>query len=147
MTDINTLTLVGRVVRDAELRTSKGGLDYSNLSIAVNKSVKNGDSWSDSVSFFDICLFGSTAKNLYSKLTKGTQVVVSGSLEQRTVEIEGQKIKKININVDRLQILNKSEKVENQESSPRKQFLDIKNAKSSNSSNNESVINYDDIPF
>ena len=59
MADLNHVTLIGRLTRDAELKYTPGGLAISSFSIAVNRRRKNGDQWVDEVSYFDINLYGS----------------------------------------------------------------------------------------
>ena len=82
MQDINNLILVGRLTRDIEIKYSQGGKAIGTTSIAVNRSVKNGEQWVDEASFFDITLFGKTAENLKQYLVKGKQVAIKGSLKQ-----------------------------------------------------------------
>ena len=43
MADLNHVTLIGRLTRDAELKYTPGGLAISSFSIAVNRRRKNGD--------------------------------------------------------------------------------------------------------
>ena len=57
MADLNHVTLIGRLTRDAELKYTPGGLAISSFSIAVNRRRKNGDQWVDEVSYFDINYF------------------------------------------------------------------------------------------
>ena len=75
--DQNTIHLTGRVVRDAELRQTKGGEDICNVSIAVNGYRKD-----DEATFFDLTLFGKKAA-ISQYLTKGVKVACNGRLKQR----------------------------------------------------------------
>jgi single-strand DNA-binding protein len=109
MTDINHVTEVGRLTKD--LATDEKAFGYlpngtakANFSIAVNRSKKQGDEWIDEVNYFDVTLFGKSAENLKSKLTKGTMVVVDGSLRQDRWEKDGQKFSKVYIVADTVQI-------------------------------------------
>lgn len=103
--DINVVSLVGRVTRDAELRYTPAGMALCNFSIAVNRSVKKGDQWTEEASFFDLTLWAKQAEGLNKYLTKGQQVGVSGSLEQQRWEKDGQKHSKVAILVDKIQLL------------------------------------------
>ena len=49
--DINSVVLVGRVTRDAELRYTSSGTALCNFSIAVNRRAKKGDDWTDEPGF------------------------------------------------------------------------------------------------
>ena len=82
MADLNHVTLIGRLTRDAELKYTPGGLAISSFSIAVNRRRKNGDQWIDEVSYFDINLYGKAAESLKQYLLKGKQVAVDGELRQ-----------------------------------------------------------------
>ena len=103
--DLNTLAIVGRVTRDAELSYLNSGTAKATFAIAVNRSVKKGDQWTDEVSYFDLTLWGKQAENLTKYLTKGTQVGITGSLQQRRWEKDGQKQSKVEIHVENIQLI------------------------------------------
>ena len=103
--DINQVILVGRVTRDAELKYAASGTALCNFSIAVNRRVKKGDQWSDEASFFDLTLWDKQAENLNKYLVKGTQVAAQGELRQDRWEKDGQKMSKIQVFVNNLQLL------------------------------------------
>jgi single-stranded DNA-binding protein len=69
MTDLNHVVLIGRLTRD--LGSDERSFGYigngtarANVSIAVNRSKKNGDTWSDEVHYFDVTIWGKQAENL-----------------------------------------------------------------------------------
>ena len=105
MTDINTVVLVGRLTRDAELKYTKGGTAVLSFSIAVNKSKKEGDQWKDEGHFFDCSMFGKRAESLNQYLTKGMQIAISGSLEQQRWESKDGPRSKVSVVVDELSML------------------------------------------
>ena len=77
MADINRVTQVGRLTRDAEVTYTPGGMAIASLSIAVNRSVKGADGqWMDEANYFDIKVFGKQADALKPYLTKGKQIAV-----------------------------------------------------------------------
>lgn len=86
MTDLNVVTVIGRLVRDCgqqEFSYLQSGTAVAKISIAVNRSKKQNDgSWVDEASFFDVAIFGRTAENLHPYLQKGKQVAVKGYLKQ-----------------------------------------------------------------
>lgn len=109
MTDINNVVLVGRLTRD--LGTDERSFGYvqsgtarANISIAVNRSRKQGEQWVDETSFFDVTIWGKTAENLKPYLTKGRQVIISGYLKQDRWEKDGQKYSRIGIVADTVQL-------------------------------------------
>ncbi|AEE16855.1 single-stranded DNA-binding protein [Treponema brennaborense] len=105
MADLNHVTLIGRLTRDAELKYTSGGFAISNFSIAVNRRRKNGDQWVDEASFFDINLYGKSAENLKPYLLKGKQVAIDGELRQDRWEQDGQPRSKVVIAANNVQLL------------------------------------------
>ena len=87
MTDLNHVVLIGRLTQD--LGSDERSFGYvgngqarANVSIAVNRSKKNGDQWTEEVNYFNITIWGKTAENLKPYLTKGKQICVEGHLKQ-----------------------------------------------------------------
>ena len=103
--DINSVTLVGRLTRDVEMRYSQGGMAIASFSIAVNYRKKSGDNWVDEASFFDCKLFGRQAEAVQRFLTKGKQVGVNGELRQDRWEQDGQRRSKVEVICNNLQLL------------------------------------------
>lgn len=105
MNDLNSVTLIGRLTRDMELKYLQTGVAVGTMSIAVNRSVKKNEQWVDEASFFDVTLFGKSAENLRQYLLKGKQVAVQGSLKQDRWEKDGQKFSRVGIIADAVQLL------------------------------------------
>lgn len=106
MTDTNTITVIGRLTRDAELSYTSGGMAIVKMSIANNYSKKHGDQWSTEVNYFDITIFGKRAESLNQYLTKGTQISVTGYLRQdRWEQEDGSKRSKVYILANDIQLL------------------------------------------
>ena len=115
MTDINSVVLVGRITKDvgSDERSFSyigNGTAKAVVNIAVNRGVKKGDKWEDEVSFFDVVIWGKTAENLKPRLTKGTQITVSGYLKQDRWEKDGQKQSRVQVVADMVEIPNVSKK-------------------------------------
>ena len=96
MTDIKNLTIVGRLVKDAEYRQMGNSLNVK-FSIAVNKSKKVNDQWEDEVSYIDIQAWGKLAETMVGNLKKGTRINVIGYLKQDRWEQEGQQRSKLQV--------------------------------------------------
>ena len=101
--DINSVNLIGRLTKDAELTYSGAGSAIVNFSIAVDH-MKKKDGTSDT-SFFNCKAFGKLAENLNKYLTKGKQVGVKGYLKQDRWEKDGQKQSRVCINCDEIELL------------------------------------------
>lgn len=104
-TDINTVVIVGRLTRDAELTYANSGAAICKFAIANNYSRKQADSWTEETSFFDAVLIGRRAEALHRYLVKGKQVAVQGELRQNRWETDGQKRSRVEIMVNDLNLL------------------------------------------
>lgn len=105
MADINHVTLVGRLTRDAELKYTNSGQAVSNIGLAVNQRRRRDDQWVDEAHFFDCVVWGRTAEVLNQYLVKGKQVGIEGQLRQRRWEQEGRTRSIVEISVSNLQLL------------------------------------------
>ena len=88
--NINTITVSGNVTRDPELRFTPSGQGVCSFSVAVNRSWQNRQTqeWEEQTSFFDVKAWAQLGQNISDTLSKGSRVVVSGRLEQRSWETE-----------------------------------------------------------
>jgi single-strand DNA-binding protein len=105
MTDINHVILVGRLTRDAELKSIASGQSVCKFSIAVNRTRKNGEQWEDEPNFFDVVLWGRQGESLHQYLLKGKLVGVDGELRQDRWQQDGQNRSKVEVVANRLQLL------------------------------------------
>jgi len=103
--DINHVVLVGRLTRDAELKSIASGQAVCKFSIAVNRRRKNGDQWEDEANFFDIVVWGRQGESLHQYLVKGKMVAVDGELRQDRWQQDGQNRSKVEIVANNLQLL------------------------------------------
>jgi len=86
----NTITVVGNVTRDPELKFLNSGQAALRLAVAVSRRWQNRQTqeWEEKTSFFDVSAYGPMAENAASTLAKGARVVVTGRMEQRSWETE-----------------------------------------------------------
>lgn len=105
MQDLNSVSMVGRLCRDIEVRTTQNGAAVGSMSIAVNRDVKRGDKWESEAGFFDVTLWGKQAEALKPYLVKGQQIAVQGYLRQDTWETEQGKRSRVSIVAENLQLL------------------------------------------
>lgn len=103
--DINSVTIIGRLTRDAELKYTNSGSAVVNLGMAVNTSKKNGDQWEDEPNFFDVQLWGKRGESLNQYLLKGTRLAVTGELRQERWDQDGIKRSKVLIHASDIQLL------------------------------------------
>ena len=88
--NVNTITVSGNVTRDPELRFTPSGQGIASFSVAVNRSWQNRQTqeWEEQTSFFDVKAWAQLGQNVTDTLSKGSRVVVTGRLEQRSWETE-----------------------------------------------------------
>lgn len=112
---INKAIVSGNLTRDAELRSTAGGMSVANFSIAVNERMKNSQTgeWEDRPNFLDCTMFGKRAESLSKYLLKGTKVAVEGRLRWSQWENkDGEKRAKVEIVVDEVELMAGREKAE-----------------------------------
>jgi single-strand DNA-binding protein len=84
----STVTLVGNLTRDPELRFTQGGRAIANMGLAVSRRYQVNNEWQEQTSYFNVVAWGQLGENAASSLSKGTRVVVTGRLEQRSYETQ-----------------------------------------------------------
>ncbi len=84
----STMTIVGNSTREPEVRYTASGLATISFSVAVNRKIpgRNGEAGTEAVSFFTVVAYGTLAENINDSVSKGTRVIVTGRLDQRTWE-------------------------------------------------------------
>lgn len=109
MKDVNKVFLIGRLTKSISEEnknyTMVGQTPKASISLAVNRSVKKGDTYSDEANFFDIALWGKRAETLKPYLGKGTQIAVVGELHQERWEKDGKTNSRIVVNADDIQLI------------------------------------------
>jgi single-strand DNA-binding protein len=100
----NNVTIVGNITRDPELRYTPSGQANVRLGVAVNRRWQDRSSgeWNEATSFFDVIAWRELAENVNESLKKGARVIVTGRLEQRSWEQEGNKRSVVEIIADEI---------------------------------------------
>ena len=101
---MNTVMLVGRLAQEPEVRTTETGKNIVKISIAVNRSFKNPDGMYET-DFIDCTLWDGLAKNINEYCKKGDTVGVRGRLQVSHYEKDEQKMKKVEVIVEKLTFL------------------------------------------
>ena len=84
----NTVTLIGNLTRDPELRYTTGGRGVASFGLAVNRRYMQNNEWQEQTSFFNVVCWGDLGENVAATLTKGARTIVTGRLEQRSWETQ-----------------------------------------------------------
>jgi len=105
MANGNSVTLVGNVTRDPELRYTPSGQATATFGLAVNRmwTDRQTNERREAVSFFDVVCWREMAENASASLPKGARVIVTGRLEQRSWETgDGEKRSKVEVVADEI---------------------------------------------
>jgi single-strand DNA-binding protein len=105
MSNGNHVNIIGNLTRDPELRFTPTGQATAGFGLAVNRRWQNRQTqeWDEATSFFDVVCWGQLAENAAQSLSKGSRVIVSGRLDQRSWETaERERRSKIEITADEI---------------------------------------------
>lgn len=101
----NSVTLIGNLVDDPELRFTPSGVAMAKLRLAVNRRWRDRQSgeWQEETSFFTGTCWRDQAESVAESLQKGTRVIVNGRLEQRSWETEqGDRRSVVEVQIDEI---------------------------------------------
>lgn len=98
----NSVTLVGNLVDDPELRFTPNGVAMAKVRFAVSRRYQDrNQEWQEETSFFGGTCWRDIAENVAESLQKGMRIIVTGRLEQRSWENqEGEKRSMIEVRID-----------------------------------------------
>lgn len=102
---INSVTLVGRLTKNPEIRTTPSGIEVGNFTLAVNRTFTNqqGEREAD---FINCIVFRKQAVNVNQYLSKGKLAGIVGRLQTRSYENkEGKKVFVTEVVCDNVQFL------------------------------------------
>ncbi|MFZ9628308.1 MAG: single-stranded DNA-binding protein [Ilumatobacteraceae bacterium] len=99
----SSVTLVGNITKEPEIRYTSGGRATVSFGLAVSRRYQVNNEWQEQTSFFNVVAWGTLAENVAASLSKGSRVVVTGRLEQRTYETkEGEKRNVVEVIADEI---------------------------------------------
>ncbi|WP_280458246.1 single-stranded DNA-binding protein [Nocardia carnea] len=98
------ITVIGNLTADPELRFTPAGAAVANFTVASTPRIfdRNTNEWKDGEALFLRCnIWRDAAENVAESLTRGSRVIVSGRLKQRSYETrEGEKRTVVELEVD-----------------------------------------------
>ncbi|MFQ6322556.1 single-stranded DNA-binding protein [Lactococcus garvieae] len=102
---INNVVLVGRIVREPELRYTPQNTAVATFTLAVNRRFKNAQGEREA-DFINCVIWRQPAENLANWAKKGTLVGITGSIQVRNYENkEGQHVYVTEVLADNFQML------------------------------------------
>jgi single-strand DNA-binding protein len=106
MANETTITVVGNMTADAELRFTPAGAAVANFTVASTPRIYDRQSgeWKDGEALLLRCnIWREAAENVAESLTRGTRVIVTGRLKQRSFETrDGEKRTVVEVEVDEI---------------------------------------------
>ena len=78
MSDMNSVSLMGRLTADPELKTTQNGISYCRFTVAVNRYSKDGE---DTADFISCVAWRSTAEFICNYFLKGNKIALIGSIQ------------------------------------------------------------------
>lgn len=106
MIEVNKVILVGRLVKDVELRKTTSNTSVCDFTIAINRRFSNRDG-EKQADFIDCTAWRQSAEYLSNYAKKGDIVYVEGRLEKSSYDGQNGKVYKTTVIVDSLQVISK----------------------------------------
>lgn len=137
--NINKVIIVGRMVRDPELRKTPSGMSVASFSVATSRTYKNKDgAKTEETEFHNVVAWGKTAEIIHQYVKKGQLIGIEGRLQTQTWEKDGEKKYKTQIQAEVMQMGPKAQGSKTEES---------KGEPSDKIEYPEKELNPEDIPF
>ena len=138
MAAINNVTLIGRVVRDIEVKSTNSGKSVASFALAVDGYSKDADA-----SFIDCVAWNKAAELLAEYAPKGKQIGITGRLQTRIWEKDDIKRKATEVIIDQFQFLSDAKGSNN--AAPATERYAEEDAKSANTTTNQTAKATEDI--
>lgn len=106
MANVNRVILIGRLIKDPELKYTANSTPVCNACIATNKTWMKDGTKQESTEFHNLLIWGKQGETFEKFLTKGREVYVEGELVNSSWEgKDGNKRYKTEINVNHFQFI------------------------------------------
>ena len=122
---MNKVFLIGRLVRDPELRYTGTNIPVATFSIAVNRNYANaaGEREAD---FINIVVWRKQAENVKNYVKQGSQVAIDGKIQTRTYDDQnGQKRYITEVVADNIQFLDTKAAAERRQTASSNSYNDV----------------------
>lgn len=152
----NQVVLMGNLTRDPDLRQIPSGQSVCTFSLALNRSYKGQDGeWKEATDYVDVVAWGPLGERIAQYVTKGRPVLVSGRLQSRQWEQDGQKRSKLEVVASDVTFLGSRNDNSGSDSFPSQSEAPAAKPKSKPNKDkdveiediSDEPINLDDIPF
>lgn len=112
---MNHVSLLGRLTKDPEVRTTQGGTAWARFLVAVNRRMsvekkKEAEAKGQPTADFISCVaWGNTAELVERSFKKGDLILLEGRISTGNYERDGQRVYTTDVTVERLHFLPKRE--------------------------------------
>ena len=144
---INNVVLVGRVVKELDLKYIQSGKAVARFNLAVNRDFKdaNGDQQAD----FPSCqVWGKTAEVMADNLRKGSLISITGRIQTGSYDKDGQRVYTTEVVVEKFHFLDSKKDSTNNGQTNQSNYGNNRQSSDPFSSHGESIqIDDDSLPF
>lgn len=114
MSSINKFCVMGRLVRDPEIKETENGNKVANITLAVDREYKDKEG-KKITDFLNYSLWNKDAENIKNYSKKGSHVILEGTFNDKVIELEdGKKIHTFNPVVTKYQSIENINKIDNE---------------------------------
>ena len=83
---VNRATILGNLTKDPELKYTPNGKAVATLTVATNRSIKNGEEWQDIPTFHRVVIWDKLAEHVSTNASKGDKIYIDGRIDNRNYE-------------------------------------------------------------
>ena len=123
---VNSVTLIGRLTKDIELRQTSSGKSVASFTLAVDRIPTLKEQSAD---FFTVTVWDKQAENMARSCHKGSQIAVPGRLHSGSYENkQGEKVYYVDVTASYVQFLDTKKDSQRQADQPRNENLGAQNS-------------------
>lgn len=151
---MNNLTLVGRLVRDLDLRYTQNGVAFARLTVAVDKALSKEkrqelqNAGKPTANFVPCVVWGKLAENMANYTGKGSLVAIGGEIETGSFQDkEGRTVYTTEVRVSNVQFLESGKRNNNQGQANQNNMNNEQTYQEETGDEGFFPMSSDDIPF
>jgi len=100
MNSMNEFNVVGRLVRDPEIKELENGNKVCNITLAVDREYRDKED-NKITDYLDFALWNKDAERLMKLSKQGALIHLEGAMQPKDIEVGEQKIRTINLKVNK----------------------------------------------
>ena len=113
---MNSVSLMGRLTADPELKTTQNGISYCRFTVAVNRYSKDGE---DTAYFISCVAWRSTAEFICKYFLKGNKIALIGSIQTGSyTDKDGRTVYTTDVLVDKAEFCESKKNSDNDKPAP-----------------------------